>query len=198
MRPTRGISSTVVLAALLALTAPGAASAQTGGVEAPSGTPASQLLVVGDSLAVGMRPHLAPLLADHEITWDVRSGRTTPQGLQRLRAQLRRVKPQVVVVSLGTNDGPDPRRFQDRLTRTLAAIPPATCVIWATIFRPARKGPYRELNRVLRASTDARLRLLNWDLAVATKRVALPDGLHPDVAGYLTRSRMVAHAVDAC
>ncbi len=185
-----------VLALLCAAATAAPASAQTGGAEAPSAS--SQLLVVGDSLGVGMRPYLDGLLSDRLISWDVRSGRTTPQGLQRLRAQLRQVQPQVVVVSLGTNDGSDPRRFADRVTRALAAIPPQVCVVWSTIHRPKRKGAYQELNRVLRTLRDTRVQLVDWDLAVRTGRVSLPDGLHPDDAGYRTRSRMVANAVARC
>jgi lysophospholipase L1-like esterase len=185
----------IVLALLICAAAAPAASAQTGGAEAPA---VSQLLVVGDSLGVGMRPYLGGLLADREIRWDVRSGRTTPQGMQRLRAQLRHLRPQVVVVSLGTNDGSDARRFADRVQRTLAAIPPGACVVWAAISRPPRKGAFLALNRVLRASADPRLRIVDWDKAVAAGRVALPDGLHPDAAGYLTRSRMVANAIARC
>lgn len=185
----------IALTLLCAAVAVSTASAQTGGAEAPS---AGQLLVVGDSLGVGMRPYLGTLLTDREIHWDVRSGRTTPQGLQRLRAQLRHLTPKVVVVSLGTNDGSDPRRFADRMKRVLSAIPADACVVWAAIFRPQRKGAYRALNRVLRTATDARLRIVDWDRAVSGGRVLLPDGLHPDASGYRTRSRMVANAVARC
>jgi len=158
---------------------------------------AAATLVVGDSLAVGMRPHLGALLPGRAIVWDVRSGRTTPQGLQRLRAQVSRAAPRLVLISLGTNDGPDPRRFTSRLRRALAAIPGDACVVWASILRPRRKAPYGALNRVLRreARRDARLHLIDWAGAVRRGDVALPDGLHPDVAGYQHRSRMFAAAV---
>jgi lysophospholipase L1-like esterase len=160
-----------------------------------------QVLVVGDSLAVGMRPFLGALLPGTEITWDVRSGRTTPTGLAQLRARLREQRPTVVIVSLGTNDGRDPARFASRLARALAAIPPDACILWSSIDRPPRKGPYAELNRVLWAAArgDQRLTVVDWRGAVATGRVALPDGLHPDAAGYELRSRMFAAAMQrAC
>lgn len=153
-------------------------------------------LVIGDSLAVGLRPYLGALLPGRTITWDVRSGRTTPQGLQRLRAQLRDANPRLVIVSLGTNDGPDPRRFVSRLRRALAAIPGDACVVWSSILRPRRKSPYRALNAVLRAEArrDPRLHLIDWAGAVRRGDVHLPDGLHPDAAGYEHRSRMFAAA----
>ena len=182
-----------VLAAIVALALlPASAAAQ---AQAPSERP--QVLVVGDSLAVGMRPFLGALLPDTDVVWDVRSGRTTPVGLVRLRLQLRQTAPRIVLVSLGTNDGSDPRRFADRLNRALAAIPPDTCVVWSDINRPPRKGAYAALNLVLRATArrDPRLVLVRWDAAVLSARVALPDGLHPDPTGYETRSRMFAAAV---
>jgi lysophospholipase L1-like esterase len=174
-------------AALVLIAVPAAQAAQ---VPTP-------VLVVGDSLAVGMEPYLGTLLTPSALVWDARSGRTTPQGLVRLRARLREVVPQTVVVSLGTNDGPDPRRFASRVHRALQAIPATACVVWLDINRPLRKGRYRALNRVLEeaAARDPRMVLVHWDRAVLKGRVALPDGLHPDAAGFQYRSLMIAGAV---
>jgi lysophospholipase L1-like esterase len=173
--------------ALLALAVPAAASA-----EMPS-----PVLVVGDSLAVGMRPYLGTMLGSSEVVWDARSGRTTPEGLVRLRARLREVTPQTVVISLGTNDGPDPQRFGERIQRALDAIPASACIVWADINRPPRKGRYHGLNRVLEqaAADDPRMVLVHWDRAVLHRSVSLPDGLHPDAPGFRYRSLMVAGAV---
>ena len=155
------------------------------------------VLVVGDSLAVGMRPFLVPMLGDREVTWDARTGRTTPQGLQVLRAILPAVTPATVVVSLGTNDGSDPRRFADRIHRVVGALPPRACVVWPTIIRPPRKGRYAALDRVLRdqARRDPRFVVPSWDYAVLRGNVRLPDGVHPDDFGFLYRSRMIARAI---
>jgi lysophospholipase L1-like esterase len=173
--------------ALLALAVPAAASA-----EMPS-----PVLVVGDSLAVGMRPYLGTMLGSSEVVWDARSGRTTPEGLVRLRARLREVTPQTVVISLGTNDGPDPQRFGERIQRALDVIPASACIVWADINRPPRKGRYHGLNRVLEqaAADDPRMVLVHWDRAVLHRSVSLPDGLHPDAPGFRYRSLMVAGAV---
>jgi hypothetical protein len=157
------------------------------------------VLVVGDSLAVGTQPFLQPLLGDAHLVYDVRNGITTPEGMRLLRMSLRTVTPATVVVSLGTNDGGNPHRFRNRLTRTMALLPPATCVVWTTIFRPRRKGPYRALNRVLYAvrRLDPRLVLVDWEHAVVGGAVYLPDGLHADADGYRYRSTMIADAVNA-
>src|SRR5437667_3060456 len=74
--------------------------------------PPQPVLVVGDSLAVGLEPTLGALVAPRAVVWDVRAGRTTPEGLVRLRAKLRAVTPGAVLVSLGTNDGPRTARFR--------------------------------------------------------------------------------------
>lgn len=156
------------------------------------------VLVIGDSLAVGTQPHLAPLLADRNLVSDVRNGITTPQGMRLLRMSLRTVAPATVVVSLGTNDGGDPKRFANRLRRTMALLPQDTCVVWSTIIRPRRKGPYRPLNRVLHTikKKDRRLVVVDWEHAVTAGLANLRDGLHADDAGYRHRSAMIADAVN--
>lgn len=159
----------------------------------------SGVLVIGDSLAIGTEPFLGRMLPDHVLTWDNANGRTTPGGMLALRLALRDVRPEAVVVSLGTNDGPDPRRFASRLQRTLRTLPPETCVIWSTIVRPPRKGGYLALNAVLREEVrrDGRLTLVEWDRAVQSGTVVLPDGLHADKAGYAYRSWKIAQAIRA-
>jgi lysophospholipase L1-like esterase len=159
---------------------------------------APTVLVVGDSLAVGTEPFLGQLLDQRDLRWDARSGRTTPQGLLALRADLRNVTPQTVVVSLGTNDGSSPQRFASRARRLLRAVPPTACVVWPAIIRPPRKGAYHGLDRVLRdlARRDQRLTVPAWDHAVTRGSVVLPDGVHPDPKGFRYRSRMIAAAVN--
>lgn len=174
------------IAALVALAAAPAARADNRSV-----------LVVGDSLAVGMKPFLGAMLPHRPLAWDAVTGRTTPVGLHRLRIDLRTMTPRTVVISLGTNDGPDPARFADRLRRVMRSVPSDACVVWASINRPPRKGPYRALNRVLdrAAQRDPRLAVVDWNTAVRTGRVFLPDGLHPDAIGFRYRASLIAAAV---
>lgn len=188
----RLIPTTLAAALLAAALVPAGASATLVAVN-----PSSSVLVVGDSLAVGLRPYLQQQLGT-DVAWDAKSGRTTPQGMVALRAALKVVRPATVVVSLGTNDGSSPARFQDRINRMLAAIGDR-CVVWANIYRPARKGPYAALNAVLagEASRFGRLHLVDWLSAVRRQAVTLPDGLHPDPAGFEYRSQLIADAVKA-
>jgi hypothetical protein len=191
LRPT-ALGALLPAAVLIAAAAvPTAASARVTSADA-----SARVLVVGDSLAVGLKPYLGELLGE-DVAWDAKSGRTTPQGLAALRSSLKIVRPKVVVVSLGTNDGPDPSRFANRIERALAAIGPNACVVWSDIYRPARKGPYAALNGVLsqEAARVKRLHVVAWDLAVTRRAVSLPDGLHPDKAGFAYRAKLIAGAV---
>jgi lysophospholipase L1-like esterase len=187
--------ASVALLGSLALISVHASGAR--GMPAGPGT-APTVLVVGDSLAVGTEPFLGQLLGRRDVRWDARSGRTTPQGLLALRADLRDLMPQTVVVSLGTNDGSSPGRFASRARRLLRTVPSVACVVWPAIIRPPRKGAYHGLNRVLRdlARRDQRLTVPAWDRAVSRGSVVLPDGVHPDPTGFQYRSRMIAAAVN--
>lgn len=166
---------------------------------APAFAGDSDVLVIGDSLAVGTMPYLAPMLGERHIVSAARSGITTPQGMELVRRELRVVTPKTVVISLGSNDGSDAKRFADRVRRTMALLPENACVIWATIIRPPRKGEYRGLNRVLNAAKrrDPRIRVIDWEHAVTGGAVYLPDGLHADAAGYRYRSVMITDAIQA-
>ncbi|MBA3747513.1 MAG: hypothetical protein H0W96_08500 [Solirubrobacterales bacterium] len=157
----------------------------------------AQVLIVGDSLAVGMTPFLREMITDRQVTFDARNGRTTPQGLEALRLDLQQFAPQTIVISLGTNDGSDPRVFADRVDRTLRTVPTNTCIVWPTIVRPPRKGAYKQLNRVLRdaARRDHRLTVIDWDRMVAKGQVPMRDGVHPTTEGYRWRSWVTAAAV---
>ncbi len=169
------------------------------GSAAPARAGDSDVLVVGDSLAVGTLPFLGPMLGGRNVVNAARNGITTPQGMRLVRMELRAVTPKTVVISLGTNDGSDPKRFANRVRRTMNLLPANACVIWATIIRPPRKGDYRGLNRVLHAAKrrDPRIVVVDWEHAVTGGAVYLPDGLHADEAGYRYRSAMIADAVAA-
>lgn len=178
-----------------------AGPAATPGEAARIAVPANDVLVVGDSLAVGMLPYLGDRLPERDITWSVRNGITSPEGLTRVRSALLVGRPRVVVISVGTNDGSDGRAFKSRMRAIMAEIGRGTCVIWSTVHRAPRKGAFRAINTVLRrqAKRDDRIVLLDWAKLVVRRAVVLPDGVHPDAPGYVVRSDMVASAVrDRC
>ena len=189
MRGTIGCAAGGTLLALLVLAL---------GFVAPAHAGDSDVLVVGDSLAVGTLPYLGPMLEGRNIVAAAQNGITTPKGMSLLRRELRVVTPKTVIISLGTNDGASPRRFADRVRRTMSLLPENACAVWATIIRPKRKGAYRGLNRVLHQAKrrDHRIKVVNWEYAVNVGAVFLPDGLHADAAGYRYRSAMIADAVN--
>jgi lysophospholipase L1-like esterase len=197
LRAALPAAAALALALVLTLAAAGALPAAAP-ARVTAADASARVLVVGDSLAVGLKASLPGLLGE-DVAWDAKSGRTTPQGLVALRSSLKVVRPRVVIVSLGTNDGPDPRRFASRIDRALAAIGPSACVVWSDIYRPARKGPYAALNGVLTAEAlkVKRLHLVAWDRAVVRRAVTLPDGLHPDAQGFAYRAELIADAVRA-
>ncbi len=157
----------------------------------------AQVLIVGDSIAVGLQPYLTEMITDRAVTFDAKNGRTTPQGLRALRFELGRYAPQAVVINLGTNDGSDPRVFASRIAKALRAVPRSACIFWPTIVRAPRKGAYKALNRVLRdaARRDRRLTVINWDRMVAKGTGALRDGVHPTQESYRFLSWVTAAAV---
>lgn len=163
----------------------------------PARAAQQNVLVVGDSLAVGMRRYLGAAVDERPVRYSVKGGITTPAGMSRLRAQLREVVPTAVVISLGTNDGPDPFRFASRIDRVLELVPAQACIVWHAIHRSARKGAFRPMNRVLRAAArrDTRLTVVGWDRSVDQGSVVLADGIHPDADGYRRRGAQVASAV---
>ncbi|MDP1849802.1 MAG: hypothetical protein Q8K79_18595 [Solirubrobacteraceae bacterium] len=189
MRGTIGCAAGGTLLALLVLAF---------GFVAPAHAGDSDVLVVGDSLAVGTLPYLSPMLEGRNIVAAARNGITTPKGMSLLRRELRVVTPKTVIISLGTNDGASPKRFADRVRRTMSLLPENACAVWPTIIRPKRKGAYRGLNRVLHQAKrrDPRIVVVNWEHAVSVGAVYLPDGLHADAAGYRYRSEMIAAAID--
>jgi lysophospholipase L1-like esterase len=191
----RGIRQ-VVTGLGVAITACVLAAATPSGPAVAEADPA-QVLIVGDSLAVGMRPFFGDMITDRQVTFDARAGWTTPQGMEALRIDLTQYAPQTFVISLGTNDGSDPAVFADRIHRIMRQLPPYACVVWPAIYRPRRKGAYEGLNRELRkaARLDRRLTVIGWDRMVEKGTVSLRDGLHPDEDGYRFRAYVTAAAV---
>ena len=197
MRVVRGSFLTVATFCLAAMLAAGSPAGAPGVGPDVAYADAAQVLIVGDSLAVGMRPFLSEMITDRHLTFDVRNGWTTPQGMEALRSDLQQYAPQTVVINLGTNDGSDPLIFASRIRRILRAVPARSCIVWPSIRRPPRKGAYKELNRVLRdaARHDPRLTVIAWDRMVAKGTVSMRDGIHPTTEGYRFRAWVTAAAV---
>jgi lysophospholipase L1-like esterase len=162
---------------------------------APNGT----VGLLGDSLNVGIEPYVGDALPGWRVVADDMVGRTTTEGIDRLRTARATLAP-YLVVSLGTND-PDgaASTFRADVRRLLRLAGPDRCVIWATIWRFGH--PDDAFNAVLRseAEENKRLRLVDWAGMVKRRPELLaPDGLHGNSDGYRERADAVAAAVGSC
>ena len=189
------------------------ASPATPATPAPAPTPAptpssgagGTLVLVGDSLAVGLQSLLPAALPKWKVQVLGRVGRPLAEGMSVLSGlDLSGGTPrQVLAISLFTNDDPaHTDALEAAVRRTLTAVGPRGCAIWATIARPPVNGvSYRAANTLLQrlAASNPRLVIVPWaEQAAANPALLAADGVHPTPAGYQLRARLYAQAVQAC
>jgi hypothetical protein len=165
------------------------------------------LVLVGDSLAVGVRALLPAALPGWKVQVLGRVGRPLAEGMGVLEglglaAESEDARP-VVAVSLFTNDDPTHTdALQAAVRRSLELAGPRGCAIWATIAAPPVNGvSYRAANTALErlADENPRLVVVPWAEQTASDPNLLgPDGVHPTPAGYQLRARLYAEAAQAC
>lgn len=168
----------------------------------PPRTLAHDVLVVGDSLAVGMADALRAALPGWKVRVDARVGRPLAEGMRVLAAD--RDPPAIVAFSLFTNDTPSATAALEQAVRA-SATRPRGCAVWATIVRPPVGGVgYGAANALLeRLAGDPELalglQLVDWRALVAqTPAFLAPDGVHGTPAGYRARGELYAAAIRAC
>jgi hypothetical protein len=170
----------------------------------PLVAPGSNVLVVGDSLALDLDPGLADALPDRRVRVVAQVGRGTPAILGALRNYTRLAPlPPVLVVSAGTNDWPfDATLFRSQVDEVLALAGPGRCVLWTTVYRPPDvRSDDVAFNAVLAQAAQAAptLRLVDWvGVATAHPDWLIGDGVHPTERGLRARVALVADAVHAC
>jgi hypothetical protein len=163
------------------------------------------VVLVGDSLALGMAPALQGLLPGRPVLVDARVGRPLDEGMQVLAG----TKPPrgQLAFSLFTNDDPIRIEQLDAAVRaSVAELGPHGCAVWATIVRPKVGGrTYGAVNARLRAlaldpALGGRLVIADWARALDHHRRAwlAKDRVHATAAGYLARARLYAGALSAC
>ena len=158
------------------------------------------VLVIGDSLAVGIEDALPAALPGWRVQVDGLTSRPLAEGLRILGAQSS--APAIVAFSLFTND--DPRgtpALEDAVRAT--ATRPGGCAVWATIVAPPVRGvSYGAANDLLRelgADPQLSLRIVDWSAAVAASpSLVAGDGVHASPAGYRVRAALYAEAIRAC
>ncbi|MEY2440583.1 MAG: hypothetical protein QOJ46_9 [bacterium] len=167
----------------------------------PSAGPAlpHDVLVIGDSLAVGMADYLRAALPGWRVRIDGKISRPLAVGM-RILAQEPDV-PAIVAMSLFTNDDPSATAALEQAVRATATRPGA-CAVWATIVRPPYNGvSYDAANRVLvrLGSRLPGLRLADWAGAVAQSPSFVGgDGVHATPEGYRARGELYAAAIRQC
>jgi len=161
-----------------------------------------EVLVIGDSLAVGMADSLRAALPGWKVEIDAEEGRPLAEGMRILAA--RDDAPAIVAFSLFTNDGPTATGALEAAVRATATRP-GGCAVWATIVRPPLDGvSYRAANELLgRLAGDPRvalgLQLVDWSGVVAQSPSYLAgDGVHATPAGYRARGQLYAGAIRGC
>jgi hypothetical protein len=160
------------------------------------------VLVIGDSLAVGMADALQAALPHWRVRVDAKISRPLAEGMRILGSE--RQVPAIVAFSLFTNDDPRSTGALESAVRATASRP-GGCEVWATIAAPPVKGvDYGAANQLLRRlATDPELALslqiVDWSAAVAkSPSLIAADGVHATAAGYRARARLFADAIKAC
>lgn len=181
----------------------------TGGTTAPY-TGARTMIVIGDSLAVGMAPTLRGLLPEWDVAVDGRTGRPIAEGMEILAETPMptggRGDRAILAFSLGTNDGPANVDGLEAAVRTsMGYLGPHGCALWATIARPPMAGvSYRAMNARLEALAAepelyGRLLIVPWKREYDRhKSWRRSDGVHATPEGYAGRARLYAQAAMGC
>jgi hypothetical protein len=163
-----------------------------------------RLVLVGDSLAVGIRRLLPGALPGWSVSVDARTGRRLAEGMGIVAAADVSSVPTVLAVSLFTNDDPGSVAALEQAVRdTVSRVGVRGCAVWATIVRPPLNGvSYGAANarlQALAAELGGRLVLVPWAATVARDPSLMgPDGVHPTPSGYQARAQLYAQAAQSC
>lgn len=158
------------------------------------------VLMIGDSLAVGTAEDLQAALPGWQVRTDGRVSRPLAEGMRILASSPD--PPAILAFSLFTNDDPSATGALEQAVRATATRA-GGCAVWATIVRPPYNGvSYDAANRVLETlAADPRLSLqiVDWSGLVARNPSYVGgDGVHATPAGYRARAQLYAAAIRAC
>jgi lysophospholipase L1-like esterase len=153
---------------------------------------ATEVVLVGDSLAEGSAPALGAILeaAGVPLRADTRTGRGTAEGARALAAMA--VQPgAVVVVILGTNDGDDRADAVRNVQAVLGSVPEGTPIRWIDVAR-AESTVVNEVIAAV-AAIDPETEVLAWSAVVADNpELLVADGIHFTAEGYATLAAFIA------
>jgi hypothetical protein len=150
------------------------------------------VLLLGDSLAVGIASYLDAGLGARSLTTDAAEGRNTATTTSLLGSYAS-TSPSTWVVSLGTNDNVDQFEQQARTVMQLAG--PERCVVWFDVWREATD---QSINAILQrlALENPNLHVIPWhDTAAVHPEWFSGVDVHPSTDGYAVRGQMAVDAV---
>lgn len=150
------------------------------------------VLVVGNSLSVGSGPYLVADVPNRFVTVNARVGRPTSEGVAIIQSIA--TLPPVLLVELGTNDGPDPGLFTTKIDAIMAKAGATRPVYWVDIWRSG----YGSLNSALDAAAVAHsnLTIIHFAATILSHPEMIgPDGLHLNGSGYQLMGQAEADAI---
>lgn len=161
-----------------------------------------EVLLIGDSLAVGIKAPLKAELRGWKVKVDALESRPLAAGLRILQRQSE--PPAILAFTLFTNDDPRNVKALEAAVRA-SATRSGGCAVWGTIVRPPYQGTsYAGVNQRLKQLARQEqlalgLQIADWAGAVASEPSLLAgDGVHATPAGYATMARLYADAIRAC
>ena len=172
-------------------------------IPGPSGGGRSSgtLILIGDSLAVGIEDLLPGLLPGWRVRADALTSRPLDAGMGIL-ARTSVPDGSVIAISLFTNDDPSRTGALEAAVRTtVRRAGPDGCAVWATISRPPFDGrSYTAANALLRRldAELARLVVVPWAEQAGRSGWLAPDRVHATPEGYRARAQMYAQAARSC
>jgi hypothetical protein len=153
---------------------------------------ADPVLLLGDSLAVGIAPYVDAGLGQRTLAVDAAEGRGTATSVSLLTPYAASAAPDWIV-SLGTNDNTD--EFGDNARALMQLAGTDRCVVWFDVWRV---GADESINATLTqiAAVNPNLHLIPWhETSTLHSEWFSGDDVHPSSEGYAVRGQMAIDAV---
>ena len=150
------------------------------------------VLLLGDSLAVGIAVYVDVGLGERVLTVDAAEGRGSSTSLSLLEPYASTSAP-IWIVSLGTNDNID--EFEPLARSIMDLAGPDRCVVWFDVWRVATDEAINaSLDDI--ASENSNMHLIPWhETSALHSEWFSGEDVHPSSAGYAVRGQMAIDAV---
>lgn len=177
------------------------------GCAATSADAGASALVIGDSITVMSRDRISEALADDgwSPTVEAVAGTDIAYWRHRAAAFARALRPEAVVIELGTNQRGDAQRVGSLVDAVMHGLRRVPTVLWMNVQegkRLAGRSVPPDARAVNRALVDAQgrwanLQVLDFDGYFAGRAPwHEPDGVHPNPRGQAAIARFVADALE--